>query len=64
MATPKQHDSKGKVGHRRSQKNLKKQKLSPCPNCKAPKEGHRACANCDFHETASAKKKKMEGGDE
>jgi len=46
MAVPKQHDSKGKVGRRRSQKKLKKQKIFVCPVCKAPMLPHRACPNC------------------
>jgi large subunit ribosomal protein L32 len=46
MAVPKQHDSKGKVGRRRSQKKMKRQDVLACPFCKAPTLPHRACPNC------------------
>ena len=46
MAVPKQHDSKGKVRRRRSQKNLKKKDLMACPFCKSPTVPHKACPNC------------------
>lgn len=49
MATPKQHDSKSRVGNRRSQKNVKKQNLHVCSSCKAPRLAHRACSNCGFY---------------
>lgn len=55
MAVPKQHDSKSKVGKRRSQKNLKKQNLHTCSNCSAPKLAHRACSNCGAYKEESKK---------
>ncbi|HMB17346.1 MAG TPA: 50S ribosomal protein L32 [Candidatus Paceibacterota bacterium] len=55
MAVPKQHDSKGKVGSRRSQKKLKKQNVIACPFCKAPTLPHKVCPNCG--RKAGSKKK-------
>jgi large subunit ribosomal protein L32 len=46
MAVPKQHDSKSKVGSRRSQKGIKKQNIIPCPFCKSPTLPHKVCDNC------------------
>ncbi|MFB6212609.1 MAG: 50S ribosomal protein L32 [Candidatus Magasanikbacteria bacterium] len=51
MAVPKQHDSKGKVGKRQSQKNVEKKNISPCPNCRAPRLSHRICDNCGFYKS-------------
>lgn len=59
MAVPKQHDSKSKVGKRRSQKNLKKQNLHTCSNCNSPKLAHRACSNCGAYKEESKKDKPM-----
>lgn len=56
MAVPKQHDSKSKVGKRRSQKNLKKQNLHKCDECSAPKLAHRACSNCGAYKSEGKKK--------
>lgn len=60
MAVPKQHDSKSKVGKRRSQKNLKKQNLQVCYKCKSPKLSHRACPNCGAYKSPSKKQQKPE----
>ncbi|MEX1013678.1 MAG: 50S ribosomal protein L32 [Candidatus Paceibacterota bacterium] len=55
MAVPKQRDSKSKVGKRRSQKNLKKQNISVCSECGAPKLFHRACSYCGNHKASKKK---------
>lgn len=52
MAVPKQHDSKSKVGKRRSQKRLKKLNVVPCKECKAPIRPHRMCPHCGYRPIA------------
>lgn len=52
MAVPKQHDSKSKVGKRRSQKRLKKISIVPCRDCKAPIRPHRMCPHCGYRPIA------------
>lgn len=51
---PVKHHSKSKVGRRRSQIKLEKNKIEKCLNCEGPILSHRVCPNCGFY---SRKKK-------
>lgn len=59
MAVPKQHDSKSKVGKRRSQKRLKKISIVPCRECKAPIRPHRMCPHCGYRPIAKKGEKEQ-----
>lgn len=46
MAVPKRKKSKMRVRMRRAQKKAEIAAVSTCPECGAPCQSHRACANC------------------
>lgn len=46
MAVPKKKTSKSKRDMRRAHDALTAPGISICPQCKEPKQPHRACANC------------------
>lgn len=46
MAVPKKKTSKSKRDMRRAHDALAAPGLSICPQCKEPKQPHRACVNC------------------
>lgn len=46
MAVPKKKTSKAKRDTRRAHDALKAPGISYCPQCREPKQPHRACASC------------------
>ena len=46
MAVPKKKTSKSKRNMRRSHDGLQTPGISLCPQCKEPKQAHRACPSC------------------
>ena len=49
MAVPKKRMSKSKGRMRRAHDALVAPNLSPCPQCKEPKEPHRVCPSCGHY---------------
>ena len=46
MAVPKRKTSKSRRDKRRATHGIDAPRLSTCPNCGAPKQGHRMCGTC------------------
>ncbi len=49
MAVPKKKMSKSRTRMRRAHQALELPNLSACPQCRAPKEPHRVCAECGHY---------------
>ncbi len=49
MAVPRKRKSKSRRGMQRSHDALKSPNYGGCPNCGEPKQPHRACLACGFH---------------
>lgn len=59
MAVPKKHDTKSKVGKRRSQKTLKKIQAVVCGRCRGPVRPHSRCAACGYYSRSLKTKKRI-----
>jgi large subunit ribosomal protein L32 len=49
MAVPKKKTSKSKRNTRRAHDGLQAPGISLCPQCKEPKQPHRACPSCGYY---------------
>lgn len=49
MAVPKKKTSKTRKNNRRSHHALTTPNIIECPECKEPRQSHRACPSCGFY---------------